>query len=255
MTPTLPKLHSPTNGSPVSPASESGYEYEGSELELFAHATNWKAYFRSRISKYLQGRVLEVGAGIGGTTKVLCHAGVNEWTCLEPDAALAEKIPAHGPYPAEVKVIVGTMENIPSEDMYDTIIYIDVLEHIQDDRSELAHAIQHLAPGGRVVGLCPAHPKLFTPFDAAIGHHRRYTTQMFRDLTPEAGRCETAFYLDSLGMLLSLANKLALRQSMPTLKQIRFWDKAVVPCSRLLDPLTGYRVGKSVVAVWSRKAG
>jgi SAM-dependent methyltransferase len=246
------KLVSPKPLSLSAGSTMPGYEYEGSELELFAHAKNWKAYFRSRITKYLTGQVLEVGAGIGGTTQVLCHRGVTGWTCLEPDAALAEKIPSHGPYPAPVKVVVGTIADLPSEARFDTIIYIDVLEHIENDKAELARAIDRLAPGGKVVGLCPAHPKLFTPFDAAIGHHRRYTTQMFRDLTPAEGKCETAFYLDSLGMLLSLANKLALRQSMPTLKQILFWDKVVVPCSRILDPITGYRLGKSVVAVWSK---
>ena len=61
------------------------------------------------------------------------------------------------------------------------------------------------------------------------------------------------FYLDSVGMLASLANRLFLKASMPTLKQIQFWDSKLVPPSRLLDPLTFFRVGKSVIGVWRRE--
>ncbi len=48
-------------------------EYQGKELELFERAENWKRYFASFMSPYIRGDVLEVGAGIGGTTKVLCN--------------------------------------------------------------------------------------------------------------------------------------------------------------------------------------
>jgi hypothetical protein len=61
-----------------------------------------------------------------------------------------------------------------------------------------------------------------------------------------------AFYLDSVGLLASAANRLLLKQSLPTARQIQVWDNFMVPCSRLLDPLTGYLAGKSVVAVWER---
>ena len=60
-------------------------EYQGKELELFEHAQNWKKYFASFMSPYLKGCVLEVGAGIGGTTKVLCDATQFYLDLLEPD--------------------------------------------------------------------------------------------------------------------------------------------------------------------------
>ena len=64
-----------------------------------------------------------------------------------------------------------------------------------------------------------------------------------------------ARYLDSLGFFLSLANSKLLRQSMPTPRQIGFWDTVVVPISRRLDPLLGYRFGKTVLCVWQKPAG
>ena len=55
-----------------------------------------------------------------------------------------------------------------------------------------------------------------------------------------------------LGLLASGANKLALKQSAPSLRQILFWDRCMIPASKALDPLLGYRLGKSIAAVWVR---
>jgi hypothetical protein len=61
---------------------------------------------------------------------------------------------------------------------------------------------------------------------------------------------EKLAYLDSVGLLASLGNRLLLSQSMPTAAQIKTWDSVLVPCSRLLDPLLGGTVGKSVLGIW-----
>ncbi len=62
--------------------------YQGGELELFRDATTWKGYFASLLRPYIGRRVLEVGPGIGGTTRVLCSGREAAWLCLEPDAEL-----------------------------------------------------------------------------------------------------------------------------------------------------------------------
>ena len=59
-------------------------------------------------------------------------------------------------------------------------------------------------------------------------------------------------YLDSLGLIASTANLLLLRQSMPTIEQLGFWDRWMVPVSQVLDPCFGYNIGKSIVAVWAK---
>ena len=70
----------------------SGFTYVGSELDLFSEAKNWKSYFRDQLSPYLGEDVLEVGAGLGGTTRVLCRGDERHWVCLEPDASLAARL-------------------------------------------------------------------------------------------------------------------------------------------------------------------
>jgi 2-polyprenyl-3-methyl-5-hydroxy-6-metoxy-1,4-benzoquinol methylase len=232
------------------------HEYVGSELDLFAQARNWKRYVRRQLAAFIRGDVLEVGAGIGGTTQCLYSGEQRSWTCLEPDTTLAERIrPALRDQMADgdaLEIVVGTVEDLPDRPNYDALLYIDVLEHIEQDGDELRRAARLLRPGGRLIVLSPAHGWLYSPFDEAIGHHRRYTRSTLRAVQPPGVTLRRCRYLDSVGLLASLGNRLMLKSPQPTLRQIAFWDRLLVPASRLLDPLLGYRFGKTVYAVWQR---
>ena len=222
------------------------YQYAGSELEIFEKAHNWKAYLRRSMQPYLRGSVLEVGAGLGANTRQFASLNFDRWTCLEPDESLLDQIEPAG----RRELVLGDLSALDSSQLFDAILYIDVLEHIENDSAELHRAAAHLSPGGALIVLSPAHPFLFTPFDQAIGHYRRYTRQSLQAAVPRHLRREKLVYLDSVGMLASLANRLLLDQSMPTAAQIHTWDTYLVPCSRLIDRLFFGAVGKSVLGVW-----
>lgn len=231
-------------------------EYVGTELDLFQGATNWKRYWSSRIRPYLGPRVLEVGAGLGANAPFLITPAQRIWHFLEPDPKLLSQIEAKRAaclLPANCTTQAGTIDDIPSECQFDTILYIDVIEHVKEDVVEFAKAAERLASGGRLVILSPAHQALFSPFDAAIGHHRRYSRSTLRAVGAGSDlRPIRTFYLDSVGLVASLANRLLLKSEMPSPSQIRFWDRAMVPLSRILDPLLMYAVGKTVVAIWQK---
>ena len=140
-----------------------------------------------------------------------------------------------------------------NEQFFDSILYIDVLEHIRNDKKEVIKASQHLKANGNLVILGPAHQWLFTPFDAAIGHYRRYSKPTLKAVLPDDIEVIKLAYLDCVGLLASLGNKLVLRQSQPTLKQIKVWDRFMVPISRRLDPALGYRLGKSILLVGRKR--
>src|SRR5262249_27698172 len=153
---------------------------------------------------------------------------VRSWQCLEPDPELASRLTkAVAPVP-NCSVKVGTVASMGGW-QFDSILYIDVLEHIEADRQELAEAANLLRPGGHVIVLSPAHPFLYSNFDAAIGHQRRYTKMSLRNCTPTNCKLEAIFYLDSLGVFASMANRIMLRQNTPTVGQIKTWDKYIVP--------------------------
>jgi SAM-dependent methyltransferase len=230
-------------------------EYVGQELELFATAHNWKSYLRDRIRPYLGERVLEVGAGIGGTTRLLVSDRQAQWVCLEPDPSLAAQLSdaiGAGALPDVCSVRTGVLGDLPADEKFDSIIYIDVLEHIEADAEELTLAADHAKPGGHVIVLSPAHQWLFSEFDESLGHFRRYSAGTLRRAAPESLIVEKIEYMDSIGVIASGANRLLLRKSMPGTAQIAFWDRIMVPVSRVIDPLFGHRLGKSILAVWKR---
>ncbi len=229
------------------------HSYQGTELALFAGATQWKTYLGETLAPYVRGRVLDVGAGIGGNMRPLANARVTHWDSVEPDPRLAGEIRqtlAQARPEFACSVINGTIAAIPHRARYDTILYMDVLEHIENDASELHDAAGRLAQGGCLVVLVPAHQFLFSPFDKAVGHHRRYGLRQLRSLTPLHTQIEMCRLLDSVGFFASLANRALLRQASPTGRQIATWDRFMIPASRVLDPIAGYRFGKSALMVW-----
>ena len=230
-------------------------DYIGNELELFQHAKNWKAYYGKFIRPHLKGKVLEVGAGIGGTALTLCDGSQEKWICLEPDNKLLDEIHkkiTNKQLPPICQAVQGILSDLSLEEKFDVIIYIDVVEHIEKDKSELELAAKYLKKGGKLIVLVPAHEFLYSPFDKAIGHYRRYNKQTLTDISPSELQTKTVFYLDSVGLLASTANKLFLKQSYPTLQQIKTWDNLLVPVSRIIDPVIGRAIGKTVVGIWEK---
>ena len=156
----------------MSAGTPGDFEYQGQELALFAGARRWRAYWQSRIGPYVGEEVLEVGAGIGTITADLAPATAS-WTALEPDTRLVAAMPTVSTLDGEVVVVAGTVSELEIGAAFDTVLYIDVLEHIEADAEELAAAADLLRPGGHLIVLVPAFPFLYSPFDASVGHHRR----------------------------------------------------------------------------------
>lgn len=228
-------------------------KYIGNELELFKHAQNWKNYYSSKIRDYLKGDVLEVGAGIGETTHILCSNSIDSWLCLEPDQDLSNEIilKKEKKYiPSFVEVKTGTIKSLDKNKKFDCIIYIDVIEHIEYDSEELNQVKAFLKPNAHLIILVPAHNYLYSKFDEKIGHFRRYNKNMLIKAVPSNLTKIKLIYLDSVGVTASLINKWFLKQEYPDVKQIKFWDRCIIPVSRLLDPLLFYSVGKTVVGIW-----
>jgi SAM-dependent methyltransferase len=231
--------------------SEQAFAYPGKELETFSQARNWRSYWATALRPYIAGDVLEVGAGIGANTAHINHSHVRSIHCLEPDPELAVQLRSAVRGTPGITVSVGTISTLAGR-LFDAILYIDVLEHIEDDQLELARAVRLLRPGGRLIVLAPAYQALYSPFDEAIGHYRRYVRRSLIACSPPSCRLEKAGYLDCVGLIASGVNRAVLKQSIPAFWQMMLWDKYMIPVSKVLDPLLGYHLGKSVLAVWVR---
>lgn len=230
------------------------FEYSGDELDIFAMAKNWKSYWSSMIIPSIGDSVLEIGAGIGANTHLLSRNS-ERWVCVEPDINLCNRIKRdiEAGSLQRVKAVSCTISDLPRDEYYDTILYIDVLEHIKDDVNELLEASSRLKKDGVIIIVSPAHNYLYSPFDAKIGHYRRYNKKMLRNLVPEDLKIAKLIYLDSIGFFASLANKLFLKESEPKASQIKFWDKYLVSASRKIDPVIKFYAGKTILTILKKE--
>ena len=232
------------------------FSYVGKELDNFSIVVNWKTYWSSMITPYLGKHVLEVGAGIGSSTEVLCSMSSAEtWHCLEPDSnniAILNNKKNTGNLPSYCTFLLGTIESLGPNERYESILYIDVLEHIEDDQREISEAARHLKDKGYLIILGPAFPILYSEFDKAIGHFRRYTRSVFPEIHGDSLRLVQTRYLDSVGFMASLANRLLLRSPLPTKQQLITWDRYMVPFSRIIDRIVHYQLGRSILVIYQK---
>ena len=228
------------------------FKYSGSELEIFSQAQNFKQYYFDLAKNYLFSTfdVLEVGAGIGSQTQIFSSKiTFKTWTCLEPDLHNIDLIQDKYTDDNRFVFVPSTLVNFVTDKRYDLIILADVLEHIPNDSSALEHLVSLLAPNGILLIYVPACQFLYSDFDASIGHFRRYSSPTLNYVIPKSVRIETLKYFDSLGWFLSFANKLILRSSTPSLRQVLFWDRVLLPVSIFLDKIIDYRFGKNIFCV------
>lgn len=142
-------------------------------LESMSQAVWYNRWVVGKFDKYLKGKILEVGCGIGNFTKLL--TGYGEVFAIDIDRHhVAEASKAVG---GRVKVQIGDIEK--SKDFFngqkfDSVICLNVLEHIKEDKKALKNLYYLLNKGGILILLVPAHDFLFGKIDQSIGHCRRY---------------------------------------------------------------------------------
>ena len=233
--------------------SDNSVEYTGNELELFKNASNWKKYFSKKIGQYIYGAVLEVGVGVGSNTKYMFNASdkVTSWSLVEPDASLVSQIETNIKNVSlpNKTIINGTIQAVQNK-KFDTIIYIDVLEHIEESRREIKLIKEHLNSNGHVIILVPAFNFMFNNFDKQVGHFRRYNKKLLKDEIDDQLSIVNLFYLDSVGFFGSLLNKYILKKELPSTKNIYFWDKVMIPLSKKSDILLSSLFGKSLIGIF-----
>ena len=200
-----------------------------------------------RARPHLGRRVLDAGAGIGTFTELAAEG--REVVAVEPDpeqlAILRERVAGQ----ANVQVVEGTIEDVSGT--FDSILCLNVLEHIPDDRGTLRLFYGLLVPGGSLLLLVPAHPALYGGIDRAVDHQRRYTKAGLSDCLREAGFTFAELRLvNPLGALGWFVSSRVLKREQIPAGPLRIYDK-LVPALRMLDR-ADVGLGLSVWAVARR---
>ena len=218
-------------------------------LQALENATNYNALLVQLILQSANGRkpMLDFGAGVGTFAKLLRNRGV-EVVCLETDSYLAEQLIQDGfPTLRELEAI--------SDNSLDFIFSLNVLEHIEDNQAIVTALTRKLKVGGRLLIYVPAFNCLWTGLDDKVKHFRRYRKRTLKELGQFAGLrvCESR-YVDTLGFVAALIFKFfGNKKGDLTPKSIRFYDRYIIPPSKLLDRLFHPLFGKNVYIVCEKQ--
>ena len=224
-------------------------DYPVEATERFDDAKFHRKYCMSFVKKFIHGNVLEVGAGCGSFTRDYIDNKMNA-TLTETDNKNFEDLKKNFINNKNIKISNKTIFEI--EDKFDTILYLHVLEHIEDDRKELKEVETKLNKGGHLIIMVPRHQKLYSNFDKSIGHFRRYEMNFFEKNFYNLNR-KLLKSLDSFGYFLYFLNKLFFKnEKFPSKFKIFIWDKIFNPLSIALDLITNYKIGKCIIAVYKK---
>ena len=153
--------------------------YPGKELEMFDKAHFWRKYLHLVIKKFIGKKILEVGAGVGSFTKIYVKENVDT-TLSEIDNVNYEILKKTFDLQKNVKVENKFIDQF--NETFDTILYLSVLEHIENDKKEILNALEKLEDKGHLIICVPAHNYMYSNFDKEIGHFRRYEMDFFNTL-------------------------------------------------------------------------
>ena len=159
-------------------------------LQSMRRARGLNRWILDQFRPYLGARVLEAGCGIGNFTELLLDR--ERLICLDNDPLYVEMLEWR----------LGHLENVSTrkfdlsdsaayetlrDERIDTVVCLNVLEHIAPDEQVLRAYFDLLDPGGHAIILVPAHPSLYGPCDEALGHERRYTAPELHTKLQHAG--------------------------------------------------------------------
>jgi SAM-dependent methyltransferase len=233
----------------IQPADPAGAE----TLEIMQAAPRYNRWQYSRIAPYLGRRICEIGSGIGNMSTLILDSAPDLLILTDTDsyyrAALHHQFDGHPNVVVEELTLPApsAAERFGRFDL-DTVVALNVIEHIADDVGALRSIASMLGGDGRAVILVPALPALFGSLDLALGHHRRYTRTSLRVQMQKAGfRVERTFYFNLTGILGWWLNGRVRRVPRIPLAQLRQFD-LLVPFLRTED-LVPLPIGQSVIAV------
>jgi glycosyltransferase involved in cell wall biosynthesis len=222
-------------------------------LLRLARAERYNRWMLQQLAPWLGQRVLEIGSGIGSFTQYLTGRDLVLATELNPRylRILKNTFERH----AQVEVMPLDLTDFDPAPLaarhLDTILCLNVLEHVADDRAALRRLHASLAPGGRLLLLVPAHEALYGAIDRAIDHHRRYERAGLVAKLGEAGfRVETTDFFNRLGVIGWYLNSVILRRTQVPGFQLHL-QNLLVPLLRA-EALVPLPFGLSLVAVARR---
>lgn len=231
-------------------------EYAGKDLEAMDFAVRYHNWILEVFRPYLGKRIVEVGAGTGSFSELLLETQPESLTLVEPSEMFERLELAMGSRNGVSRprlhnnIFRNVAAEIKDEQRPDSIIYVNVLEHIDDDELELEVVHDTLARGGRLFIFVPANQFLFSNFDRNIGHYRRYGKKELHQKLDAAGfRLVKSRWFDLLGVLPWLIKYRFMRSTTMGSGAVQAYDRYIVPAIRPIENLINPPIGKNLIVV------
>ncbi len=209
----------------------------GRTLEIHAGTPALNAWYYSKFARRVRGRVLELGSGIGNISRLLLH-DAERLTVTDVEDQYLERLEADFAAHERVRVERYDLDEAPPAsigDPFDTIISLNVLEHVHDDARAVRDLASLIAPGGWLLTYVPACSLAFGTLDEALGHHRRYDRELLRSRMEQADlRVEYLEYMNLLGLAGWLVNGRVLRRRLLDSRAVETFER-IVPLVRIED--------------------
>ena len=221
--------------------------YNGWELKFFDKSKNFRNYQISLIKKYLGEYIAEIGPG-NGTNLSYYYDYPKKIDLYEPTKKLFLTLKKR--FKNTKKVNFFNKKLTLKNQYYNSILYLDVLEHIEDDEKEVIKAYKSLKKNGLLIINVPAFSHLYSQFDKDVGHYKRYQKKDILLIINKYNlkKIELKYY-DAIGYILSLLSKIfSFNYKKNFEKKIRFWD-SLIPFSKILDFLILNSFGKSLLVI------
>jgi SAM-dependent methyltransferase len=208
------------------------------------------------IALYIGDRVLEVGSGMGNILKFLL--ALDRELVIGTDIDLACVDYLQEKYRDQQKLLVFPYDVCHPDFLrlkkyhVDTVVSINVLEHIQDDEHALDQISEIVTAGGHIILVLPAHKFLYGSLDRSIGHYRRYDKQgLYRKLSKQHLEVLAQKYLNPVGALGWLVNGRVLHKKVPPTNQLRLFNR-ILPLVCQLDDHFNFPFGLSILSISRR---
>jgi SAM-dependent methyltransferase len=217
-------------------------------LDHLGASTRFNNWVFDSFAKALRGRVLEIGCGTGNFSTLIAGAGhaVTAIDIQEPYVETARQRLA--PFPG-CAAICADATRLDLAERFDTVVLLDVLEHIENDREFLVRLGAGLATGGNLVLKVPAGHWLYSQMDRAIGHHRRYDRSGLRQVLESAGyEPVSVTAINLFGIFGWWLNGKLLGRTIPPGEQLGLFER-LVPAFRTVEQTLHTPWGLSFVAI------
>jgi 2-polyprenyl-3-methyl-5-hydroxy-6-metoxy-1,4-benzoquinol methylase len=215
-------------------------------------APRYTAWLFRLIEPFLGTRVLEIGCGIGAITEMIL-ARADHVLGIEPNEACRRELQARLGTDRRFQCLPAPLEACDPAELaahrVDTIVLVNVLEHIEDDGAVMRRLVAAASPGARFLLIVPAGPGAYGTIDRAVGHFRRYSRASLAALFAGAGLVpERLRYSNLPGLLGWVYNSRVRRRVRQSNGQIRLFDR-LVPLLAAVERVVPPPLGMSLVGV------